>query len=103
MIKKAKQAIQNSTLATKIRYSYALIIIPMFIFILICFFNIWQGNARYAQMINSAVVASEFSLDFKQDFDYETYLLIVGNKSLDESELDSLLLTQNVSWTAWSH
>ena len=91
MIERIRQAVQNSTLATKIRYSYALILIPMFLFILICFFNIWEGNARYAQMINSAVVASEFSLDFKQDFDYETYLLIVGNKSLDESELDSLL------------
>ncbi|MBO4902305.1 MAG: sensor histidine kinase [Lachnospiraceae bacterium] len=91
MIRRIKQLIQNSTLATKIRYSYALIIIPMFSFILICFFNIWEGNARYAQMINSAVVASEFSLDFKQDFDYETYLLIVGNKSLNESELDTLL------------
>ncbi len=91
MIRRIKQLIQNSTLATKIRYSYALIIIPMFSFILICFFNIWEGNARYAQMINSAVVASEFSLDFKQDFDYETYLLFVGNQSLNESELDTLL------------
>lgn len=91
MISRIRQAVDNSTLATKIRYSYALILIPMFLFILICFFNIWESNARYAQMINSAVVASEFSLDFKQDFDYETYLLIVGNKSLDESELDSLL------------
>ncbi len=91
MIKKIKTIVQNSTLATKIRYSYTLLIIPMFIFIIFCFYNIWQSNNRYGQMINSAVVASEFSLDFKQDFDYETYLLIVGNKSLNESELDSLL------------
>ncbi|MBP5383604.1 MAG: sensor histidine kinase [Lachnospiraceae bacterium] len=95
MIRRIKQVVRNSTLATKIRYSYALIIIPLFFFMLICFFYIWQGNNRYAEMINSAVVASEFSLDFKQDFDYETYLLIVGNKSLSESELDSLLYDAN--------
>lgn len=42
-------------------------------------------------MINSTAVASEFSLDFKKDFDYETYLLIVENKSIDESKLDDML------------
>lgn len=42
-------------------------------------------------MINSTAVASEFSLDFKKDFDYETYLLIVENKSIEESELDDML------------
>lgn len=42
-------------------------------------------------MINSSVAASEFSLDFKKDFDYETYLLIVGNKSIYESKLDDML------------
>ncbi len=95
MIAKIKQAVQNSTLATKIRYSYALILIPMFLFMIICFFYIWEGNTRYAEMINSAVVASEFSLDFKKDFDYETYLLIIGNKSVEESQLDELLAEAN--------
>jgi two-component system sensor histidine kinase YesM len=42
-------------------------------------------------MLNSVVSASEFSLDFKNDYDYETYLLIVGNKTPEDSELPSLL------------
>ena len=46
-------------------------------------------------MINSSVAASEFSLDFKKDFDYETYLLIVGNKSIHESKLDDILDEEN--------
>lgn len=46
-------------------------------------------------MINSTVVASEFSLDFKKDFDYEAYLLIVENKSIEESGLDELLQEAN--------
>ena len=37
------------------------------------------------------MVASEFSLDFKKDYDYETYLLIVENKTLDESKLGEML------------
>ena len=36
-------------------------------------------------------MASEFSLDFKKDFDYEIYLVIVGNKTLKESDVDPML------------
>lgn len=43
-------------------------------------------------MINSSVMASQFSLDFQKDFDYETYLLIVGNKTLEESSLHDMLV-----------
>ena len=42
-------------------------------------------------MVNSSVMASQFSLDFQKDFDYETYLLIVGNKTLEESSLHAML------------
>lgn len=95
MLEKIKKTVDNSTLATKIRYSYLLIIVPLLTFVCICLFYIWRGNNMYAEMINSAVVASEFSLDFKKDFDYETYLLIIGNKTVDESKLDSLLYDAN--------
>ncbi len=94
-ISKIKDAIQNSTLATKIRYSYVSMMVPMLFFIGMCFFFIWDSNNQYGEMINSAVVASEFSLDFKKDFDYETYLLIIGNKSVEESGLDDLLADAN--------
>ena len=46
---------------------------------------------RYGYRIFSAVRAGDFSLDFKKDFDYETYLLIVGNKTVDESKLGSMI------------
>ncbi len=42
-------------------------------------------------MVNSSVMASQFSLDFLMDFDYETYLLFVGNKTLEESSLHAML------------
>lgn len=87
-----KSEYKKLTLDTKIRYSYLLIIVPFTIFLIFCMAMLWSNNRRYTKMINSTVIASEFSLDFKKDFDYETYLLIVGNKSIDESKLDEMLV-----------
>lgn len=91
MREKNKEFYNKMTFAAKIRFSYLLILFPMIVFPIFCFINLWSVNRNYEDMINSTMVASEFSLDFKKDFDYETYLLIVGNKSVDESELDNML------------
>ena len=84
MRKKIKELYEHSTLVAKIRYSYLCLIF--------CFYNLWNNNRRYEDMINSSVMASQFSLDFQKDFDYETYLLIVGNKTLEESSLHDMLV-----------
>jgi len=91
MRKKLKQLYDNSTLATKIRYSYFLLLVPVLAFSIFCFYNLWIVNRNYEDMLDSTAAASEFSLDFKKDFDYETYLLIVENKSIEESNLDDML------------
>lgn len=91
MIRRLKDIYYKSSLATKIRYSYLFLLIPLLIFLVFTFYNLWDMNHNYEDMVNSTVVASEFSLDFKKDFDYETYLLIVGNKTVEESELDSMI------------
>lgn len=65
------------------------------LFLFFCFYNLWDGNRSYENMINSTLVASEFSLDFKKDFDNEAYLLIVENKSIEESSLDDMLSEAN--------
>lgn len=91
MKKRLKQLYSNSTLATKIRYSYLILMIPVITFLIFSFYNLYFSNRQYEDMIQSVVVASEFSLDFKKDFDYETYLLIVGNKTMDESKLDDMI------------
>ncbi len=95
MKKRLKQLYNNSTLTTKIRYSYFLLLLPVVIFSIFCFYNLWVVNRNYEAMLNSTVIASEFSLDFKKDFDYETYLLIVENKSIEESNLDDILSEAN--------
>lgn len=91
MKERFKRLYAYSTLATKIRYSYLLVLVPMILFPIICFYNLWIVNRNYEDMINSTVVASEFNLDFKKDFDYETYLVIVENKTIEESKLDHML------------
>ena len=63
----------------------------MIVFLLVVYYYLWQTNKTYEEMLNSVVQASEFSLDFKKDFDYETYLLIVGNKDPEESAVDTML------------
>lgn len=91
MIRRLKDIYYRSSLATKIRYSYLFLLVPLLIFLVFTFYNLWDMNHNYEDMVNSTVVASEFSLDFKKDFDYETYLLIVGNKTMEESELNSMI------------
>ena len=81
----------RSTLATKIRFSYLVLLVPIFFILFFSIYNLWSCNQRYEDMINSTLVASEFSLDFKKDFDYEIYLVIVGNKTLKESDVDTML------------
>ncbi len=95
MREKLRNIYYRSSLASKIRYSYFVLLVPFVIFLGFCIYNLWAVNNNYEDMILSTVVASEFSLDFKKDFDYETYLLIVGNKTLEESTLESMLMEAN--------
>ncbi|WP_026526319.1 sensor histidine kinase [Butyrivibrio sp. VCD2006] len=85
----------KSKLATQIRISYVILLLPSIIFIVYAFYNLWNVNERYNDMLSSVVAASEFSLDFKEDFDYETYLLIVGNVTLQESKIPGYLSDAN--------
>ena len=85
----------KSKLATQIRISYVILLLPSIIFVVYAFYNLWNVNERYNDMLNSVVAASEFSLDFKEDFDYETYLLIVGNVTLQDSKIPGYLSDAN--------
>ncbi len=91
MRRRIQKLYENATLTSKIRYSYFLLLVPIVIFIIFCFFNMWSSNRKYTEMLDSIDVASEFSLDFKKDFDYEAYLLIVENKTISESGMNRML------------
>ncbi|MBO4375474.1 MAG: sensor histidine kinase [Lachnospiraceae bacterium] len=78
-------------LESKIRYSYLIVILPLLVFMIISLMTLNRQNKQYERVIEAAGMASRFSLDFKKDFDYETYLVIVESKTYEESELDSML------------
>ncbi|MBP9996579.1 MAG: sensor histidine kinase [Lachnospiraceae bacterium] len=91
MIKTFKKIFYNTSLASKIRYSYIIVILPIAAVMLGILLTLWNENRRYDDMIDAAIKASQFSLDFKSDFDYETYLVIVESKSFEESRLREML------------
>ncbi len=91
MRKKARDFYAKTSLATKIRFSYVLIVIPLILLVIVLTISFANSNRRYENMIRSLSAASEFSLDFKKDYDYETYLLIIGNKTPKESLLEDIL------------
>lgn len=95
LIQKIKSWYHHASLASKIRLSYFALLVPVMLLVLYCIFNIWSSNRQYSALIKSTEVASDFSLDFKKDFDYETYLVIAGNKSVEESELNGMLNQAN--------
>ncbi len=91
LIERKKNSTNKSRLANQIRLSYLILLLPNIIFMAYAFYNLWLINERYNDMLNSVIIASEFSLDFKEDFDYETYLLIVGNVTPENSRIPVLL------------
>ena len=91
LIERKENQTNKSRLANQIRLSYLILLLPNIIFMAYAFYNLWLINERYNDMLNSVIIASEFSLDFKEDFDYETYLLIVGNVTPEDSRIPVLL------------
>lgn len=86
-----KHRIKNASLASKIRYSYLFFFVPLFLFLVFAISMIYGANVKYSEMIQSATLASKFGLEFKDEFDYNTYLLIVGNQTIEETNLYGML------------
>ncbi len=93
LIEKIKNVFSMRTLASKIRYFGTLLIVP---FLLLDIFGLWalaDINSRYETMIDSTLSATRFGLDFKESFDYKTYLLIAGDTPLSKSPLLNELIS----------
>jgi len=85
MRKKLMEHFLNLSLVAKMRFSYLLVIVPVLIFTILWFGSIKNYNQQYDSITRSASAASEFSIDFKKDFDYKIYLIIVGNQNYEEA------------------
>ena len=82
---------RDTTLAARIRISYLLLLIPVFMLVFYSFYIFWTGNRQYDAVLDSIADASEFNLDFKKEYDYQTYLVIVGERTPEESDLTEIL------------
>ena len=91
MFNKTKKRINNMPLENKMRLSYFVIVLPLLLLLIVCIIALNNENIKYESIIDAAGSASRFSLEFKEDFDYETYLVIVESKTFKESELRNML------------
>ena len=90
MRKKIADAYRRLSLVSRIRFSYIIPFVPIILLTVITYYNLYMSNQQYSDMIGSVVKASAFSLDFKHDFDYETYMVVVGQRDVTQSKLDEM-------------
>lgn len=97
MVKQLKIKFSNLKLNVKIRFYYFIIVI-MFSLVFIMFINsIVKYNKKYNEIVSSATMASSFSIDFKRDFDYIMYRIIIGSNSfLDTDPYKGISDAQNI-------
>ncbi|QHQ63182.1 HAMP domain-containing protein [Anaerocolumna sedimenticola] len=76
----------NLKLNVKIRLYFGGIIAQFCLVALLLFTNLVKYNREYNQIVQSATTASGFSIDFKSDFDYKMYRIIIGSEAFKEAK-----------------
>jgi len=84
--KKLKRIYLDSSLATKIRLSYFVMVIPILIFAALWVVYLADYNNRYDKLVYNTSAASAFSLDFKKEFDDKVYFIIIGSQTYEEAD-----------------
>ncbi len=80
-----KKKFQNLKLSTRISIIFLGVFIPLIIMLGTWFMYVVHYNAMYSRLVHNASALSDFSIDFKNNYDYKIYLIIVGNKDMTES------------------
>ncbi len=80
-----KKRFQNLKLSTQISIIFMGMFIPTTILLGVWFFNVMHYNNEYAALVRNASTISDFSIDFKNNFDYKIYLIIVGNTTVEKA------------------
>jgi len=81
-----RRKISNLKLNAKINLYYSIILL-IFCFVFFMFFaTTVKYNREYNEIIKSATIASSFSIDFKKDFDYKMYRIIIGSSDFYEED-----------------
>lgn len=76
----------NLKLNVKIRLYYFAIILTFVLLFTTMFSTFIKNNREYNKILHSTTVASGFSIDFKSEFDYKMYRIIIGSKPFYEED-----------------
>ncbi len=74
------------SMTKKIILVLLLVLIPMAILVGVWFISIMRYNEQYGKALRNTSVISEFSLDFKKNYDYKIYLIVAGSKSYSSQD-----------------
>ncbi|MCM1246061.1 MAG: sensor histidine kinase [Roseburia sp.] len=77
---------RNLPMRNKISVVFLAILVPMMILFGAWFYNVLQYNEHYSRAVRNTSIISEFSIDFKKNYDYKIYLVIIGNKTYDSQK-----------------
>jgi two-component system sensor histidine kinase YesM len=87
---KLRKYFQDMKLTTRITITFAGIFLPIAVLLVLWFLFTFYYNQKYGQLVKNASVVSDFSLDFKKNFDYEIYLMIVGNPEGSKEAMNTI-------------
>lgn len=85
MVRGMKELFSNMALNKKIRLYFLMVVIQFSVVFVMLFTSIINNNKEYNKIVESATIASGFSIDFKNDFDYEMYRIIIGSREFKEA------------------
>ena len=84
MLKIIRKKLANLKLNVKINLYYSIILLIFCSVFFMFFATTVKYNREYNEIIKSATIASSFSIDFKKDFDYKMYRIIIGSNDFYE-------------------
>lgn len=80
---RGKNWYRDLSMASKISTMFLTMLIPIIILMVMWFVNIIRYNDYYSNAVKNSYIISEFNLDFKTNYDYKIYLIVVGNKTYE--------------------
>ncbi|MCR5691609.1 MAG: sensor histidine kinase [Eubacterium sp.] len=78
---RAKDYYRDLPITQKITVGFLAMLVPILILMAAWFYNMIQNNNYYSDAAQTTSMLSDFGLDFKKNYDYKIYLIIVGNKT----------------------
>jgi two-component system sensor histidine kinase YesM len=87
MREQVKHRFSSLSLNVKIRLYFAIIAFLFLLVFLVIFTNTTKFNSEYNQIVQSATKASDFSINYKNDFNYKVYRVIIGSLTMEDANL----------------